>query len=143
MDFMLAYPQAEIEVPLFKSIPSGFKCEGFSKGGLVLTLKRNLYGQKQASQIWYQHLANLLITRHGSVNLWLINVSSSGQASCPWFMSATPSVSSKINGIKISSPLSCARPFDLTIGQTIINFLGVPFKLRSLIFLIQYFGTSA
>jgi len=64
MDFVLAYPQADIEVPLFMEIPRGFECKGYEKGELVLQLRKNLYGQKQAGCIWYRHLARLLTPKH-------------------------------------------------------------------------------
>jgi len=65
MDFVLAYPQADIEVPLFMEIPKGFDPEGYARGELVLELRRNLYGQKQAGRVWFKHLSRLLTTEHG------------------------------------------------------------------------------
>jgi len=65
MDFMLAYPQADIEVPLFMKMPKGFVCEGYKPDKVVLELRKNLYGQKQVGHIWYKHLARLLIEEHG------------------------------------------------------------------------------
>jgi len=65
IDFVLAYPQADIECDLYMKMPSGFvfkdedKREGDRKGkddDYVLKLKKNLYGQKQACRVWNQHL---------------------------------------------------------------------------------------
>jgi len=53
MDFVLAYPQADIEVPLYMKMPKGFECEGYEPGKVVLELCKNLYGQKQAGHVWY------------------------------------------------------------------------------------------
>jgi hypothetical protein len=58
IDFILAYPQAPIETPLFMEIPKGINLEGMSDDAndCVLELRMNLYGQKQAGRVWYQHL---------------------------------------------------------------------------------------
>jgi hypothetical protein len=59
IDFILAYPQAQIETPLFMEIPKGINLEGMldDVNDCVLELRMNLYGQKQAGRVWYQHLA--------------------------------------------------------------------------------------
>jgi hypothetical protein len=55
LDFTMAYPQADIEVPLYMDIPKGFTCNG-SKRTHCLKLLKNLYGQKQAGRTWHLHL---------------------------------------------------------------------------------------
>ncbi len=47
VDFVLAFPQADIECPMYMEIPRGFKFNG-SRRTHCLSLKKNLYGQKQA-----------------------------------------------------------------------------------------------
>jgi hypothetical protein len=49
LDFVLAYPQADM------AIPAGFSVNGNQKD-YVLKLRKNLYGQKQAGRVWNQHL---------------------------------------------------------------------------------------
>jgi len=45
MDFVLAYPQADIEVLLYMGMHCDFKCKGYkSCGKVVLVLQKNLYG---------------------------------------------------------------------------------------------------
>jgi hypothetical protein len=58
IDFVLAYPQAPIETPLFMEIPKGIALHGMKddEKNYVLELKMNLYGQKQAGRVWNQHL---------------------------------------------------------------------------------------
>ena len=56
LDYVLAYPQALIEKPLFVRIPKGFKVEGGSNNDHILRLKHNIYGQKQAGQVWNNYL---------------------------------------------------------------------------------------
>ena len=60
VDFTMAFPQADIEFPLYMKIPPGIKLKGKDKRNKVLELKKNLYGQKQGSRIWFLHLANKL-----------------------------------------------------------------------------------
>lgn len=59
IDFVLAYPQAEVQCELYMEIPQGFHFQG-SRKSHVLKLLRNLYGQKQAGRVWYEHLVSTL-----------------------------------------------------------------------------------
>jgi len=66
LDFVLAFPQADIERELYMKLPAGFTVEGKriteeEKKEYVLKLLKNLYGQKQAGRVWYQHLRKNLI----------------------------------------------------------------------------------
>jgi len=38
MDFVLAYPQADIEFPLYMKMPRGFTCKGYEADEVVLEL---------------------------------------------------------------------------------------------------------
>jgi hypothetical protein len=62
IDFVLAFPQADIECDLHMEIPRGFKFEG-SRNDHCLLLTANLYGQKQAGRVWNQHLDDGLVAR--------------------------------------------------------------------------------
>ena len=55
VDFVLAFPQADIECPMYMDIPRGFNFNGSSKTH-CLELKKNLYGQKQAGRVWNEYL---------------------------------------------------------------------------------------
>jgi hypothetical protein len=55
IDFVLAFPQAELEEDIWMEIPLGVEVDG-QKGEYLLKLKRNLYGLKQASHNWFNHL---------------------------------------------------------------------------------------
>jgi hypothetical protein len=64
VDFTLAYPQADVEHPLYMEVPKGVEVE---VGGTtahakeyVLQLIKNLYGQKQAGGVWYLWLTDRL-----------------------------------------------------------------------------------
>jgi Reverse transcriptase (RNA-dependent DNA polymerase) len=63
IDFILAYPQAPLETPLFMEIPKGVTMHNMPRRAqdYVLELKKNLYGQKQAGRLWYKHLTQGLL----------------------------------------------------------------------------------
>ncbi len=57
LDFVLAFPQADLDVPVFMEIPPGIDvCDGANKRAYVIELKSSLYGLKQASANWYDCL---------------------------------------------------------------------------------------
>ena len=60
VDFVLAYPQADIDIPLYMKMPHGIKVQGKGKKTHVLKLEKNLYGAKQAGKVWHDHLTNKL-----------------------------------------------------------------------------------
>jgi Reverse transcriptase (RNA-dependent DNA polymerase)/GAG-pre-integrase domain len=62
IDFVLAYPQADIECPIYMDIPSQLEYQGSRKDHCLL-LKKNLYGQKQAGRVWNQYLHDRLLAR--------------------------------------------------------------------------------
>ena len=62
VNFVLAYPQADIECEMFMEVPQGFHVDG-SRQDYCLRLKKNLYGQKQAGQVWNQYLHDGLVAR--------------------------------------------------------------------------------
>ena len=55
IDFILAFPQAELEVPVYMEVPAGMDLAGHGKDSskYLLKLKRSLYGLKQASMNWH------------------------------------------------------------------------------------------
>ena len=61
IDYVLAFPQAPIERELYMRIPKGFEIESGNSSDYVLKVHRNVYGQCQASRVWYQYLRNKLV----------------------------------------------------------------------------------
>ena len=61
IDYVLAFPQAPIEREMYMQIPKGFEIEHSSNEEYVLKVHRNVYGQCQASRVWYQYLKNKLV----------------------------------------------------------------------------------
>ena len=54
LDFVLAFPQADLDTPVFMEIPIGVSVEGIHQNKkYVLRLLKSLYGLKQASSNWY------------------------------------------------------------------------------------------
>jgi hypothetical protein len=61
IDFVLAFPQADLNVDIFMELPYGFDFEG--SRGYVLKLNKNLYGLKDASRTFWNMLSEGLQTR--------------------------------------------------------------------------------
>jgi hypothetical protein len=49
----------------YMTIPKGFKIEQGQNEDYMLKLHRNVYGQKQASRVWNQHLTKILMEKLG------------------------------------------------------------------------------
>jgi hypothetical protein len=62
VDFVLAFPQADIECEMYMEVPQGFNVDG-NRSDYCLRLVKNLYGQKQAGRVWNQYLHDGLIAR--------------------------------------------------------------------------------
>ena len=57
IDFVLAFPQADLDVPVYMEFPLGMEVSGnFPNGRPLLRLKKSLYGLKQASANWHEML---------------------------------------------------------------------------------------
>ena len=66
VDFVLAFPQAPLDIDVFMELPYGFSVEGKTDGvskGYVLKLNKSLYGLKQAAFNWYEMLCKGLLDR--------------------------------------------------------------------------------
>jgi hypothetical protein len=65
IDFVLAFPQADVKCNIYMEVPSGFNVKG-EKKRYCLKLKKNIYGTKQAGRVWNKHL-NKGLTKLGYV----------------------------------------------------------------------------
>jgi hypothetical protein len=67
IDFVLAFPQADLEEDIWMQLPIGFQVDGQTEEDsdkhYVLKLNKNLYGLKQGSFNWYEKLKTSLIDR--------------------------------------------------------------------------------
>ena len=62
LDFVLAYPQAEVDVDIYMKLPKGFEIPNSQgKEKHCLKLLKNIYGLKQAGRVWNTHLHKGLI----------------------------------------------------------------------------------
>jgi len=61
IDFILAYPQADVKVDIFMRPPKGCKLQGCLPGKHLLKLHKNLYGLKDSGHTWYEHIWDSLI----------------------------------------------------------------------------------
>lgn len=60
IDFVLAFPQADITHDNYMRLPKGVKTIYGDGKSHVLKIKKNLYGGKNAGKIWYDHLCEAL-----------------------------------------------------------------------------------
>jgi hypothetical protein len=68
LDYVLAFPQAPVEKEIYMQIPRGCSIEGSENPKeYILKLHKNVYGQKQASRVWYNYLVDKLINKLGFV----------------------------------------------------------------------------
>jgi hypothetical protein len=56
VDFVMAYPQAPIETDIYMELPQGVKISTENSKDHMLKLLKNIYGQKQAGQVWNSSL---------------------------------------------------------------------------------------
>jgi hypothetical protein len=65
VDFVLAFPQADLDIDIWMELPIGFQTikDPYHSQLYVLKLKKNLYGLKQASFNWYEKLRDGLKDR--------------------------------------------------------------------------------
>ena len=56
LDFVLAFPQAKLDVDIFMELPVGFEPAEGNLKMFVLKLEKNLYGLEQAANNWFELL---------------------------------------------------------------------------------------
>ena len=62
IDFVMAYPQAPIEMDMYMELPDGIETKYGNSKDHVLQLIQNIYGQKQAGRVWNEYLVNKLLS---------------------------------------------------------------------------------
>jgi hypothetical protein len=60
VDFVLAYPQAPIEMDIYMELPQGIQTKHGNSKDHVLKLEKNIYGLKQAGWVWNSFLVDKL-----------------------------------------------------------------------------------
>jgi hypothetical protein len=60
VDFVMAYPQAPIEMDIYMELPQGIQTKHGNSKDHVLKLEKNIYGQKQAGCMWNSFLVDRL-----------------------------------------------------------------------------------
>ena len=125
IDFVLAYPQAPIERPLYMRIPKGFEIAGGNSKDHVLLLKRNIYGQRQAGKVWHDYLVTKL--KH-------IGFTQSQHDPCVFFKGSVlyvfytdDSILAGPNQHEIDAVIASMRKanLDVTVEGTLEDFIGV------------------
>ncbi len=62
VDFVMAYPQAPIEMDIYMELPQGIQTTHGNSKDRVLKLEKNIYGQKQAGRVWNSFLVDKLLS---------------------------------------------------------------------------------
>ena len=65
IDFVLAFPQADLDVPVYMELPTGMNpinVSDIDQRQYILKLNKILYGLKQAGYNWFEKLRKGLIT---------------------------------------------------------------------------------
>ncbi len=62
VDFVMAYPQAPIEMDICMELPQGIQTAHGNSKDHVLKLEKNIYGQKQAGCVWNSFLVDKLMS---------------------------------------------------------------------------------
>jgi hypothetical protein len=62
VDFVMAYPQAPIEMDIYMELPQGIMTAHGNSKDHVLKLEKNIYGQKQAGHVWNSFLVDKLMS---------------------------------------------------------------------------------
>jgi hypothetical protein len=62
VNFVMAYPQAPIEMDIYMELPQGIQTTHRNSKDHVLKLEKNIYGQKQASGVWNSFLVDKLLS---------------------------------------------------------------------------------
>jgi hypothetical protein len=62
VDFVMAYPQAPIEMDIHMELPQGIQTAHGSSKDHMLKLEKNIYGQKQAGHVWNSFLVDKLLS---------------------------------------------------------------------------------
>ena len=63
LDFVLAYPQAEVDVDMYMDLPPCVSVPGYDRSVLIMKIERNWYGLCQAGYNWHEHLKTGLVQR--------------------------------------------------------------------------------
>ena len=56
INFVLAFLQAKLDVPIFMELPMGFTVEGGNCREFIIGFKKSLYGLKQSRLNWFEKL---------------------------------------------------------------------------------------
>ena len=64
IDFVLTFPQADLDIPVYMELPAGMELPGKSNSSThLLLLRKNLFGLRQGSFNWHQKLKTALEDR--------------------------------------------------------------------------------
>ena len=129
VDFVLAFPQADLDVPVFMELPAGMEIEDARPGEYVIELKKSLYGLKQSGLNWFEKLKKGLEDRGFQSSQIDPCVFISKNTICLVYVDDCIMISKDNDNINrlISNLLSGAENFELTDDGNLQNYIGVEF----------------
>ena len=134
IDFILAYPQADIPFDNYMKLPKGVSTVKGDRNSQVLKLKKNIYGGKNSGRIWYDYLVK------GLTN---IGFEQSTSNECLFFRDDTMFFFYVDDGIFVSknkvsidkaladlkNPKKAKRSFNIDDQGDITDYLGINFDV--------------
>ena len=129
VDFVLAFPQADLDVPVYMELPAGMELEDARPGEFVIELKKSLYGLKQSGLNWFEKLKKGLEDRGFRGSQIDPCVFLSKDTICLVYVDDCIMISKSNENINklIASLLSGAEKFELTDDGSLQNYIGVEF----------------
>jgi Reverse transcriptase (RNA-dependent DNA polymerase)/GAG-pre-integrase domain len=132
VDFVQVFPQAPVENELYIEIPRGCNIgEKESTREWVLRVINNIYGQKQAGKVWYDHVTDGLInklkfkqSKHDPCLLW--------RGSTMLIIYTDDTIITGPDEEEISQMISdISALYDITTNDEISDFLGVNINIQN------------
>ena len=130
VDFVLAFPQADLDTPVYMELPVGMEIEGAAyPGEYIIELKKSLYGLKQSGLNWFQKLKKGLEDRGFKSSQIDPCVFISKTTICLVYVDDCIIISKQNKTIDnlIASLLNGAKQFNLTDDGNLHNYIGVEF----------------
>ena len=130
LDFVMAYPEAPVEMLLYMRLPQGYQWCGMTRKTHALKLIHYVYGQKQAGRVWNMYMGKgmknigfkpskfnpCLYHRDDVILLVYIN-------DCIMFGPNTQAIDQVVKDLR-----SCPQQFTVDDQVDVVDFLGIQIK---------------
>ena len=131
IDYVQAYTQADAETDLlYMKIPKGFTIDTGNPKDYVLSIKKNIYGQKQAGRVWNKHLVHKL--QLAGFTQSAIDECVFYQGNCIYMLYTDDSILAGPTDTELDHIVAKMKNvgLDLTVDNAVDEFLGVKISPR-------------